>query len=96
MVSELTSSENLHSKLNQYIEIVPSRNAKEAGILWLENSEGYNVWTHFNVNETQNIYKVIFDINSLPESKLSEQGISCYGAMNHGAHLLERKILNVL
>lgn len=95
-ISELTSSDDLHSILNSYIEIPQFKSSKEVNISWLENLEDYNVWTYFSINENQTVHKVVFDINSLPENKLSEEGILSQNAMNKCACLLERKMKNVL
>ncbi len=76
LVAEIMSSDNLHDLLKEYISIEKFNNAKEANISWVENIQLYNVWTYFLINESRDENKIVFDINSLPECKLSEQGIS--------------------
>ena len=75
LVSELMSFDNLHNLLNEYVKIDKFNGASEVNMSWLENIDLYNVWTYIIINESKNENKIIFDINSLPDSKLSEQGV---------------------
>ena len=90
------SSDNLHDLLKEHISIEKFNNAKEVNISWVENSELYNIWTYFLINESKDENKIVFDINSLLECKLSEQGISGRESMNKCAEKLKGKMLNVL
>lgn len=54
------------------------------------------MWTYIIINELKNENKIIFDINSLPDCKLSEQGVLAKDAMNKCAEKLKGKMLNVL
>lgn len=96
LVTELMSTDNLHNLLNEYIKIEKFNGASEANISWLENIDLYNVWTHIIINESKNENKIIFDINSLPDCKLSEQGILGKDAISKCAEKLKGKMLNVL
>lgn len=96
LVVEVMSHDNLHDLLKESIQINNFNVAKEANISWLENMDSYNVWTYLIINETEDINKIMFDVNSLPEYKLGEQGISALDAMNKCAELLKRKMVNVL
>lgn len=96
LVSELMSIDNLHNILNEFVNIEKFNGASEANISWLENIDSYNVWTYIIINELKNENKMIFDINSLPDCKLSEQGVLAKDAMNKCAEKLKGKMLNVL
>lgn len=96
LVSELMSIDNLHNILNGYVNIEKFNGASEANISWLENIDSYNVWTYIFINESKNENKIVFDINSLPDCKLSEQGVLAKEAMNKCAEKLKGKMLNVL
>lgn len=96
LVSELMSIDNLHNILNGYVNIEKFNGASEANISWLENIDSYNVWTYIFINESKNENKIVFDINSLPDYKLSEQGVLAKEAMNKCAEKLKGKMLNVL
>ena len=96
LVSELMSIDNLHNILNGYVSIEKFNGASEANISWLENIDSYNVWTYIFINESKNENKIVFDINSLPDCKLSEQGVLANEAMNKCAEKLKGKMLNVL
>lgn len=96
LVSELMSIDNLHNILNGYVNIEKFNGASEANISWLENIDSYNVWTYIFINESKNENKMVFDINSLPDCKLSEQGVLAKEAMNKCAEKLKGKMLNVL
>lgn len=96
LVSELMSIDNLHNILNEFVNIEKFNGASEANISWLENIDSYNVWTYIIINELKNENKIIFDINSLPDCKLSEQGVLAEDAMNKCAEKLKGKMLNVL
>ena len=96
LVVELTSENDLQDLLKPYIQIDKFNNATEANISWLEKIDTYNVWTYFNINHSREINKIVFDINSLPEDKLGDQGISGGDAMNICSGLLKRKMINVL
>ena len=61
-----------------------------------ENIDSYNVWTYIIINEVKSENKIIFDINSLPDYKLSEQGILAKNAMDICAEKLKGKMVNVL
>lgn len=96
LASELMSIDNLHNILNEFVNIEKFNGASEANISWLENIDSYNVWTYIIINELKNENKIIFDINSLPDCKLSEQGVLAKDAMNKCAEKLKGKMLNVL
>ena len=96
LVSELMSIDNLHNILNEFVNIEKFNGASEANISWLEKIDSYNVWTYIIINELKNENKIIFDINSLPDCKLSEQGVLAKDAMNKCAEKLKGKMLNVL
>ena len=96
LVSELMSIDNLHNILNEFVNIEKFNGSSEANISWLENIDSYNVWTYIIINELNNENKIIFDINSLPDCKLSEQGVLAKDAMNKCAEKLKGKMLNVL
>lgn len=96
LVSELMSIDNLHKILNKFVNIEKFNDASEANISWLENIDSYNVWTYIIINELKNENKIIFDINSLPDCKLSEQGVLAKDAMKKCAEKLKGKMLNVL
>lgn len=96
LVSELMTMESLHDSLKEYIQLDKFNNAQEANMSWLENIESYNVWTYFIIDETKDVNKIIFDINSLPECKLGEQGVSGKEAMGKCSEILKGKMLNVL
>lgn len=96
LVSELMSTDSLHNLLNEYVNIEKFNGASEANISWLENIDSYNVWTYIFINESKNENKIVLDINSLPDCKLSEQGILGKYAMNKCAEKLKGKMLNVL
>lgn len=96
LISELMSIDNLHNILNGYVNIEKFNGASEANISWLENIDSYNVWTYIFINESKNENKIVFDINSLPDCKLSEQGVLAKEAMNKCAEKLKGKMLNVL
>lgn len=96
LVSELMSIDNLHNILNEFVNIEKFNGSSEANISWLENIDSYNVWTYIIINELKNENKIIFDINSLPDCKLSEQGVLAKDAMNKCAEKLKGKMLNVL
>lgn len=96
LVSELMSIDNLHNMLNECINIEKFNSASEADISWLENIDSYNVWTYIIINEVKSENKIIFDINSLPDYKLSEQGILAKNAMDICAEKLKGKMVNVL
>lgn len=96
LVSELMSIDNLHNILNKFVNIEKFNDASEANISWLENIDSYNVWTYIIINELKNENMIIFDINSLPDCKLSEQGVLAKDAMNKCAEKLKGKMLNVL
>ena len=96
LVSELMSIDNLHNILNEFVNIEKFNGASEANISWLEKIDSYNVWTYIIINELKNANKIIFDINSLPDCKLSEQGVLAKDAMNKCAEKLKGKMLNVL
>ena len=88
--------DNLHNILNVFVTIEKFNGSSEANISWLENIDSYNVWTYIIINELKNENKIIFDINSLPDCKLSEQGVLAKDAMNKCAEKLKGKMLNVL
>ena len=96
LVSELMSLDNLHDLLNEYVKIDKFNGASEVNMSWLENIDLYNVWTYIIINESKNENKIIFDINSLPDSKLSEQGVLGKEAISRCAEKLKGKMLNVL
>ena len=96
LVSELMSIDNLHNILNEFVNIEKFNGSSEANISWLENIDSYNVWTYIIINELKSENKIIFDINSLPDCKLSEQGVLAKDAMNKCAEKLKGKMLNVL
>ena len=96
LISELMSIDNLHNILNEFVNIEKFNGSSEANISWLENIDSYNVWTYIIINELKNENKIIFDINSLPDCKLSEQGVLAKDAMNKCAEKLKGKMLNVL
>lgn len=96
LVAEIMPSDNLQDLLKKYIQIEKFNNAKAANISWVENIESYNVWTYFLINESKDENKIVFDINSLPECKLSELGVSGRESMNECAEKLKGKMLNVL
>lgn len=96
LISELMSVDNLHDVLNECVNIEKFKDAGEANISWLEKIDSYNVWTYISINEAKNENKIIFDINSLPDCKLSEQGIVAKEAMNKCATKLKGKMKNVL
>ena len=96
LVSELMSIDNLHNILNEFVNIEKFNGSSEANISWLENIDSYNVWTYIIINELKNENKIIFDINSLPDCKLSEQGVLAKDAMSKCAEKLKGKMLNVL
>ena len=96
LVSELMSIDNLHDILNEFVNIEKFNGASETNISWLENIDSYNVWTYIIINELKSENKIIFDINSLPDCKLSEQGVLAKDAMNKCAEKLKGKMLNVL
>ena len=96
LVSELMSIDNLHNILNEFVNIEKFNGSSEANISWLENIDSYNVWTYIIINELKNENKIIFDINSLPDCKLSEQGVLAKDAMNKCSEKLKGKMLNVL
>ena len=54
------------------------------------------MWTYIIINEVKSENKIIFDINSLPDYKLSEQGILAKNAMDICAEKLKGKMVNVL
>ncbi len=95
LVSELMSFDNLHNLLNEYVKIDKFNGASEVNMSWLENIDLYNVWTYIIINESKNENKIIFDINSLPDSKLSEQGVLGKEAISRCAEKLKGKMLNV-
>lgn len=96
LVSELIPLDDLHDVLKKYVSISQFNIAREANLSWLEYEDKYNIWTYFIINESQNENKVVFDINSLPENKLSKQEIFCKDAMDQCANILERRMKNVL
>ena len=96
LVSDLMSFDNLHNLLNEYVKIDKFNGASEVNMSWLENIDLYNVWTYIIINESKNENKIIFDINSLPDSKLSEQGVLGKEAISRCAEKLKGKMLNVL
>ena len=96
LVSELMSLDNLNDLLNEHVKIDKFNVAGEVNMSWLENIDLYNVWTYIIINESRNENKIIFDINSLPDCKLSEQGISGKDAINKCAEKLKGKMENVL
>ncbi len=96
LVSELMSFDNLHNLLNEYVKIDKFNGASEVNMSWLDNIDLYNVWTYIIINESKNENKIIFDINSLPDSKLSEQGVLGKEAISRCAEKLKGKMLNVL
>lgn len=96
LVSELMSFDNLHNLLNEYVKIDKFNGASEVNMSWLENIDLYNVWTYIIINESKNENKIIFDINSLPDIKLSEQGVLGKEAISRCAEKLKGKMLNVL
>ena len=96
LVSELMSFDNLHNLLNEYVKIDKFNGASEVNMSWLENIDLYNVWTYIIINESKNENKIIFDINSWPDSKLSEQGVLGKEAISRCAEKLKGKMLNVL
>lgn len=96
LVSELMSIDNLHNLLNEYVKIDKFNVASEVNMSWLENIDLYNVWTYIIINESKNENKIIFDINSLPDCKLSEQGVLGKDAISKCAEKLKGKMLNVL
>lgn len=95
LVSEVMSTDNLHDLLKEFVNIEKYNDASEANISWLENIDSFNVWTYIFINEPKNENKIVFDINSLPDCKLSEQGISGKDSMNKCAEKLKGKMLNV-
>ena len=78
LVSELIPLDDLHDVLKKYVSISQFNIAREANLSWLEYEDKYNIWTYFIINESQNENKVVFDINSFQDRKLSEQGIKGY------------------
>ena len=96
LVSELIPLDDLHDVLKKYVSISQFNIAREANLSWLEYEDKYNIWTYFIINESQNENKVVFDINSLPENKLSKQEIFCKDAMDQCANILERRMKNVI
>ena len=96
MISEVMSVDDIHDLLKQYVKIEKFNEATEANIAWLEKFDSYNVWTNIFINETNSENKIVFDVNSLPECKLSEQGISACDSMNKCAEKLKGKMQNVL
>lgn len=96
LVAELTSEDNLDGVLREHIQIDKFNDAPEANISWLENIDSYNVWIYFTINKSEDINNIVFDINSLPECKLADQGTSGQIAMSKCAELLKRKMINVL
>lgn len=96
LVSELMSLDNLHDLLNEYVKIDKFNDASEVNMSWLENINLYNVWTYIIINESKNENKIIFDINSLPDCKLSEQGVLGKDAISKCAEKLKGKMMNVL
>lgn len=96
LVSEVISADNLHDLLKEYVNIEKFNDANEANISWLENIDSYNVWTYIFINESENENKIVFDINSLPDCKLSESGVSGKDSMSKCVEKLKGKMLNVL
>lgn len=96
LVTEVMSTDNLHDLLREHINIEKFNDAGEANISWLESVDSCNVWTYIIINESKDENKLMFDINSLPDCKLSEQGISSKDAMNRCAEKLKGKMVNVL
>lgn len=96
LVAEIVSSDSFRELLMEHVSIDKFNSAREANISWLENDGAYNVWTYFSINELKDENKIVFDINSLPERKLSEQGISGKEAMDRCAEKLKGKMLDVL
>lgn len=96
LIAEVMSADNLHNLLKKHITIDEFNAAKEANISWLEKIESYNVWTYFSINELKDENKIVFDVNSLPECKLRDQGVSGKDAMCKCAEILKGKMLNVL
>lgn len=96
LISEVMSTDNLHELLKEYVNIEKFNDSSEANISWLENFGSYNVWTYFIINELKNENKIVFDINTLPDCKLSEQGIGCKDSMNKCTEILKGKMFNVL
>lgn len=96
LVAEVMSADDLHDLLREYVNIEKFNDACEANISWLENIDSCNVWTYIIINESKNENKIVFDVNSLPDCKLSEQGISSKDSMDKCAEKLKGKMLNVL
>lgn len=96
LVAEVMSYDSLHELLKEHVKIDKFNCAKEANISWLENIDSYNVWTNISINESKGENKIVFDINSLPECRLSEQGASGNDSMKKCAERLKGKMLNVL
>lgn len=96
LVSEIMSMDDLHHLLNGYVKIDKFNRASEVNISWLETIDLYNVWTYIIINGSKSENKIIFDINSLPDRRLSEQGVSGKDAISKCAEKLKGKMLNVL
>lgn len=96
LITEMMSTEKLQVFLTPHVNIDKFNCADEANISWLEKTDSYNVWTYFIINESKSENKIIFDINTFPDFKLSESGISSKEAMSKCAEKLRGKMLNVL
>lgn len=94
--AEVMTDDNLHDLLEKCISIDKFNKAKEANVSWLERVESFNVWTYISINEYKDENKIVFDVNSIPERKLSDQGVAGRAAMNTCAETLKGKMENVL
>lgn len=95
LVVETTCDENFHDLLKQYVDIEKFNKAREANIAWLENIDSYNVWTNIIMNDSKHENKMILDVNTLPDCRLSEQDVTAKDALDHCADTLKGKMQNV-
>lgn len=94
-VAEMSIEGNLHEKLNHVVTIGNFNNASECNISWLERQEYYNIWNYYNIIDNEMENKIVFDINSLPDYKLSNQGITVDQAIEQVIKILKGKMQNV-
>lgn len=94
-IAELSVNEKLHDKLNKVVEISNFKLAQECNIAWLERQGIYNIWNYYNVIDNELENKITFDINSLPDYKLSNQGTTVDEAITEVIDILKGKMQNV-
>ena len=96
VVIEASVDGDLHKYLNDSISIDGFVKAKEANISWLDEESIFNVWINCAIDDDHDIQKIIYDINSKYEHKLSAGDTELKGHIANCVNILNRRINDVI